>query len=367
MKASVLLKILRPARLLPLIVVLAACATGAIRERVLTLPTIEGATYVEQQSCVGCHEEASVAMTGNVHLRLAKSDLLGAQQGCQACHGPASLHVDDGDTAKIINPAKLHSDQSAAICATCHSSGKLIDWSHSSHALAEVGCDDCHVFHATEKPAKANLKKAEPELCYSCHQEEMAKANFPSHHPIKEGKMTCSSCHNPHGAELSEERATALCFECHARYQGPFVFEHSPVQEDCGICHDAHGTVADNLLKQNEPFLCLQCHESHFHAMRVGASANASNVAFSAYNPDGTLATTPSATSTPATVFAGTQPGATVPMTNTLGEHSWQQAFGTKCTVCHSQVHGSDLPSQTSPTIGNNGEGFPDGGKGLTR
>jgi DmsE family decaheme c-type cytochrome len=360
MKPSVLLKILRPARLLPLIVVLAACATGAIRERVLTLPTIEGATYAEQQSCVGCHEDASVAMTGNVHLRLAKSDLLGAQQGCQACHGPASLHVVDGDTAKIINPAKLHSDQSAAICATCHSSGKLIDWSHGSHALAEVGCDDCHVFHAAEKPAKANLKKAEPELCYSCHQEEMAKANFPSHHPIKEGKMTCSSCHNPHGAELSEERATALCFECHARYQGPFVFEHSPVQEDCGICHDPHGTVADNLLKQNEPFLCLQCHESHFHAMRIGASANASNVAFSAYNPDGTPVTT--ITGTPNTAGA-----VTVPMTNTLGEHSWQQAFGTKCTVCHSQVHGSDLPSQTSPTIGNNGEGFPDGGKGLTR
>jgi hypothetical protein len=42
-------------------------------------------------------------------------------------------------------------------------------------------------------------------------------------------------------------------------------------------------------------------------------------------------------------------------------------AFGTKCTVCHSVVHGSDLPSQTSPTIGNNGQGWPDGAKALTR
>jgi DmsE family decaheme c-type cytochrome len=357
MKPSVLLKILRPARLLPLIAILAACATGAIRERILTLPTIEGATYAEQQSCVGCHEEATVAMTGNVHLRLAKSDLLGAQQGCQACHGPASLHIADGDTAKIINPAKLHSDQSAAICAKCHSSGKLIDWSHSSHALAEVGCDDCHVFHAAEKPAKANLKKAEPELCYGCHQEEMAKANFPSHHPIKEGKMTCSSCHNPHGAELSDEGKNALCFECHARYQGPFVFEHSPVQEDCGICHDPHGTVADNLLKQNEPFLCLQCHESHFHAMRIGGTNTSSNLAFDANK----LVTEPANTTTIAASGAG------INFTNSHGQEGWAKAFGTKCTVCHSVVHGSDLPSQTSPTIGNNGEGFPDGGKGLTR
>ncbi len=296
----------------------------------------------------------------NVHGRLADFDFLGGHTGCEACHGPGSLHAQDGDTGKIFGFAELDTDQAAALCAKCHSNGHLIDWTHSEHALADVGCADCHQIHG-EKIATASLKKSEPELCYGCHQEEQAKANFPSHHPVKEGFMSCSDCHNPHGAELSEERANALCFECHARYQGPFVFEHAPVQEDCNICHDPHGTVADNLLKQNEPFLCLQCHESHFHAMRIGASANASNLAFSAYNPDGTLAQTPSGTTGNPTT------GTTVPMTNSLGEHSWQQAFGTKCTVCHSQVHGSDLPSQTAPTEGNNGEGFPDGGKGLTR
>lgn len=353
---------------LPTLLLVAACATGAIREKLLTLPAIEGASTVGSSTCADCHADAAKALAGTVHGRLAPSDLQGARGGCESCHGAGSLHVAaSGERGKILQPATLPPEQGAALCATCHSSGKLIDWTHSEHALADVGCSDCHVLHGEEAPGTANLKKADPELCYGCHQEQLAKANFPSHHPVKEGKMGCTSCHNPHGAELSDERKNALCIECHGRYQGPFVFEHSPVQEDCGICHDAHGTVADNLLKQNEPFLCLQCHESHFHAMRTGASANASNVAFSAYNPDGTLAETPVGTSTPATAFAGTQPGATVPMTNTLGEHSWQMAFGTKCTVCHSQVHGSDLPSQSTPTIGNNGEGFPDGGKGLTR
>lgn len=359
-----------PCRLLAALAVLAllaACASGALREKLLTLPTIEGASTVGQQACVDCHGDLAKALDADVHGRLSAADLQGARGGCESCHGPGSLHAGDGDVARILQPAKLPPEQSAALCATCHSSGKLIDWTHSEHALADVGCSDCHVLHGEEAPGTANLKKADPELCYGCHQEQLAKANFPSHHPVKEGKLQCSSCHNPHGAELSDERQNALCIECHGRYQGPFVFEHSPVQEDCGICHDAHGTVADNLLKQNEPFLCLQCHESHFHAMRTGASVNASNVAFSAYNPDGTLADPLVGTSTPATVFAGTQPGATVPMTNNLGEHSWQMAFGTKCTVCHSQVHGSDLPSQSTPTIGNNGEGFPDGGKGLTR
>ncbi|OGR31557.1 MAG: cytochrome C [Desulfuromonadales bacterium GWD2_61_12] len=350
---------LRPVRLLPLllILVLAACATGAIRERILTMPVIEGATYLTQESCSDCHAEVAGRMASNVHGRLAEFERMGGPGGCQACHGAASLHVADGDTAKILQPGKLETDESAALCASCHNSGKLMDWTHSGHALAEVGCSDCHRIHNQEQPNKANLKEAEPQLCYGCHQEEMAKASFPSHHPIKEGKMTCSSCHNPHGAELTEELANALCFECHARYQGPFVFEHSPVQEDCGICHDPHGTVADNLLKQNEPFLCLQCHESHFHAMRIGSTTASSTLAFDANQ----LATEPANGTTIAASTAGIDFG------NSHGQEGWAMAFGTKCTVCHSVVHGSDLPSQTSPTIGNNGEGFPDGGKGLTR
>jgi len=30
----------------------------------------------------------------------------------------------------------------------------------------------------------------------------------------------------------------------------------------------------------------------------------------------------------------------------------WAKAYATKCTQCHAQVHGSDLPSQTVPGQG---------------
>lgn len=349
-------------RLLPLMLILGACATGTIREKILTMPKIDGATYVGQETCAGCHEDKATSLAGNVHGRLADFELMGAQKGCESCHGPGSLHVEGGgDTSKIFQPAKLNADETAAMCTMCHSSGKLMDWTHGQHAIADVSCTDCHTMHPQAEPLKAYLKKADPELCYGCHQEQMAKASFPSHHPVKEGKMNCSSCHNAHGELNTEEQTQDLCLSCHSRYQGPFVFEHSPVQEDCSICHDPHGTVANSMLKQSEPFLCLQCHESHFHATRIGATVPADNVAFSATNPDGTLADVPSGTAGAPTT------GANVEITNELGEHSWQMAFGTKCTVCHSQVHGSDLPSQTSPSIGTNGEGWPDGAKGLTR
>jgi DmsE family decaheme c-type cytochrome len=155
--------------------------------------------------------------------------------------------------------------------------------------------------------------------------------NYTSHHPVREGRMNCSSCHNTHGGNTEHllknaESEKAFCTNCHPNKQGPFVFEHAAVEEGCNVCHQPHGTTADNLLKQNEPFLCLQCHEAHFHVGREGATVPVTS------NPTGSS-------------------------TNPYGVSGWRKAFGTKCTQCHSQIHGSDLPSQ----------GVSSRGKSLTR
>jgi DmsE family decaheme c-type cytochrome len=137
----------------------------------------------------------------------------------------------------------------------------------------------------------------DPEICFSCHLEKRAQQMLPSHHPIKEKKMKCGSCHENHGSEnnnLKEETLNDVCANCHAEYEGPFAFEHAPVVEDCSICHEPHGTIANNLLKQNQPFLCVRCHRGH-------------------------------------------------KSTETFSTHP---ALLTSCTQCHSKVHGSDLPSQ---------------------
>jgi len=321
-----------------LVMFLAACATGAIREKMLSMPQIEGASYVGQDTCLECHDDmagedfaigtGAEGFAKNVHGRLADFEMMGAEKGCESCHGPGSLHVDaEGDTDLILRPAELSAEEVGAICSKCHTDGSLMDWTHSEHALADLSCTDCHSMH-TEKGTKAYLKKNDPELCYSCHQEMQAKANFPSHHPIKEGKMSCGDCHNPHGELNTHERTNDLCLDCHTRYQGPFVFGHAPVEDDCTICHDPHGSVANNMLKQNEPFLCLQCHEGHFHALRE------SNY----FSP-----------------AAGETQGTAADLANPNGHEGFQMSFGTKCTTCHKVVHGSDFPSQ------------PLTGRGLTR
>jgi DmsE family decaheme c-type cytochrome len=136
--------------------------------------------------------------------------------------------------------------------------------------------------------------------------------------------MQCSSCHQVHGSPerqlRTEERANDLCLQCHTAKQGPFVFEHPPVVDNCLTCHEPHGTIANNLLRQNEPFLCLQCHEAHFHVGRSGATG-------------------------PVSLPSGGS-------TNPYGEKGWRTAFGTKCSECHSQVHGTDLPGQSVPGRG---------------
>ena len=328
---------------LPLLLILGACATGTIREKVLTLPVIEGATYVGQETCLECHNDMAgedfAITTGEqfadtIHGRLADWELMGAEKGCESCHGPGSQHVDnDGDTEYILVLSELNADQSAAVCSKCHTDGKLMDYTHSEHALSDVGCLDCHSVHDGE--GKFTLKAEDPELCYSCHKEEQAKSHFPSTHPIAEGKMNCSSCHNAHGATgeslNTDERVNDLCLNCHTRYQGPFVFGHAPVEDDCTICHDPHGSVANNLLAQNEPFLCLQCHEGHFHVLRESNYATTAD--------DGT----PDADDAAAAIV------------NIHGNEGFQMSFGTKCTTCHKVVHGSDFPSQ------------PLSGGGLTR
>lgn len=355
-------KVVQLAALCLLVSVIGACATGAVRERMLTLPTIEGASKVGDGNCASCHKELMAPFAKTVHGRLAGFEVMGGEKGCESCHGPGSMHVKDGDYSKIFSFAKLPPDQSSAICLKCHSFGSLMEWHGNEHAVNDVACIDCHRIHQGPLPIKKSLKLPEPDLCYSCHQEYQAKASFPSHHPVKEGKMTCSSCHEAHGSTVrglkTDERPNDLCFNCHARHQGPFVFEHGPVQEDCGICHDPHGTVANNLLKQNEPFLCLQCHESHFHATRTGASAGAANIAFDGTKLNGAQ---PAAGAFPTAATA-------VGFTNSHGTDAWAQAFGTKCTVCHTKVHGSDLPSQSAPSVDQTGtRGWPSGARGLTR
>jgi DmsE family decaheme c-type cytochrome len=310
------------------LIILIISISCAVRQSI-TKPTIEGAVRVSDDTCYGCHNIMKEPFKKSIHGRIATFETVGVEKGCESCHGLGSMHAETGDPAKILSfkENRLTSDQKSELCLQCHTQ---MNWRSSEHPAQDVSCVDCHSIHSP-KEGKL-LVRSEPSLCFDCHQNIQAKIMMPNHHPIWEGqktdrkRMVCSDCHEPHGSAVrglkTDERLNDLCLKCHARYQGPFVFEHDPVEEDCCICHEPHGSVADNLLKQNEPFLCLQCHQFHFHAGKTGY--------------EGTIPPTGSLNYT----------------TITSTYHSWKSAWTTKCTQCHSQIHGSDSPSQSVPGSG---------------
>jgi DmsE family decaheme c-type cytochrome len=140
-----------------------------------------------------------------------------------------------------------------------------MNWKFADHYNAGVVCSDCHGIHQAKvvKRLDLSLWRADKstELCASCHQDMLARFNMNSHHPVKEGGMSCTSCHDPHGGKQTRLLGTTtLCTDCHQRVQGPHVFEHPPAAEDCTSCHNPHGSPNRKLLKLTEPALCLQCH-----------------------------------------------------------------------------------------------------------
>lgn len=241
--------------------------------------------------CTRCHDESEeypvLAIAKTKHGTRADA----RTPTCTSCHGVSETHVNRPPDAKerpkpdrsFGKSSKTPIAERNGACLTCHQGGKRIHWQMSEHAARDVSCASCHDVHAQHD--KARDKATQTEVCFSCHKEIRAQVNRPSRHPMKEGKVACSDCHNPHGGPgekmMVRDNVNDTCYSCHMEKRGPFVRTHAPVQENCAICHNPHGTTNDNLLKQRSPFLCQQCHEPTSHrgnpgrfGVNTGTSAN---------------------------------------------------------------------------------------------
>jgi len=155
------------------------------------------------------------------------------------------------------------------VCLSCHTRGARLFWKGSAHESRDVACTNCHTI-MEQVSAKSQLaKETEIETCGTCHLEKRAQTMRSSHMPLREGKMTCTSCHNPHGTVsqslLKENGLNETCYQCHPEKRGPVLWTHPPVQENCANCHDPHGSNHEKMLKVAKPRLCQQCHMAGPH------------------------------------------------------------------------------------------------------
>jgi DmsE family decaheme c-type cytochrome len=179
---------------------------------------------------------------------------------CLTCHTPT-------DEKHFVEGGKTMQFPDAEKCLACHQKQdmKRKNWAFSEHGKAKLNCRDCHGIHQPKQPKQLNLALWKTDnksaVCMGCHQDVAARMNMSSHHPVKEGALSCVSCHDPHGGKQTTMMTkNEKCFECHQAIRGPKVFEHAPVVEDCTICHNPHGAPNRRLLQIAQPMLCLQCH-----------------------------------------------------------------------------------------------------------
>ncbi|HWH58140.1 MAG TPA: DmsE family decaheme c-type cytochrome [Terriglobales bacterium] len=324
-----LFKIL-PSNLFLAIVLAAAASSQTAANKPDTKSDIPnpGSDYVGSEVCVTCHAEQGKSFEHTImgNAMMAHPKTAQEKLGCEGCHGPGKAHVDAGGGKDTI-PVRFTKDSNTpvedrnAACLSCHNKGEQMFWTGSAHESRAMACVDCHQVHygsvAERYLAMENLpskearygqpltehvgtKKTQPELCLQCHQMRRAQLQRSSHMPYREGKVTCTSCHNPHGspnpAQLLQATVNENCYSCHTERRGPFLWEHPPVMENCANCHDPHGSSNPELLKVRMPRVCDSCHDASRHPTQAQPLSSIKN-------------------------------------------------FNRGCTNCHSQIHGSNHPS----------------------
>ncbi|MBF0503565.1 MAG: hypothetical protein HQL14_00545 [Candidatus Omnitrophica bacterium] len=186
---------------------------------------LKKAKYVGMDTCATCHEKQVKEYKLSTHARInIKNDTTGAE-ACETCHGPGSIHADNGGgKGTMINPKK------------------------------------------------------DPEVCFTCHTDKKMQFRLPYHHPVVEGKMSCTDCHDAHSIDVrpwtatSEDGVNEVCFKCHTDKRGPYVFKHDALKEGCTVCHQVHGSVNDKMLVAGDYNLCLRCHATVLYPNMGGGS-----------------------------------------------------------------------------------------------
>lgn len=204
--------------------------------------------------------------------------------GCEACHGPASMHIDWARDTTREPPKDFGFSQPFAKtegtiqqCATCHSrreahddmspvpgtpyhdayglallrpgayhaDGQILDevyvygsFLQSRMYAAGVGCLDCHNAHSANLIAEGNA------VCTQCHSpagnprfETLRSAEYdsPEHHLHAPGTSgaECKSCHAPEQVYMGNDWRADHSF----RIPRPDLASHTGAPDACTTCH----------------------------------------------------------------------------------------------------------------------------------
>jgi len=213
-----------------------------------------GATYTGRASCIGCHETTKPELvatyqkgthgqarpttdaTGMALFRCVTGlrpdgKFLEAGAGCEMCHGPGSLHRESSMPRHIMRFRDLTPARSAMVCGACHSVGKTADG--LDYPAAYKPGDDLATTFAVDAKAKGAAAR----------YNEFVRGNHG-----KSGRVSCVSCHEPHGTKLANQlkaEGNLVCEPCHAsKVERPVRHQREAARKPCTACHMPDGNHA---------------------------------------------------------------------------------------------------------------------------
>jgi DmsE family decaheme c-type cytochrome len=233
------------------------------------------APALAQDECAACHEDVVKGFAKSAHGRHFAVGTDHKVATCVSCHVDAKKHVESGGDAKLLDLRHGAPAEANAACLSCHAGQKKAAlWEGSAHQQASLRCTGCHEVHQMHigTPTQSKTLPGATDTtkkCLECHGSLRASLQARSSHPLRDGHMACSTCHNPHGTTgeklIDRGSVNELCYSCHQNMRGPFLWEHSPVREDCLTCHRPHGSNYPQMLQARVTQLCQSCHQQGRH------------------------------------------------------------------------------------------------------
>jgi len=232
------------------------------------------------ENCINCHTTGGrlgYDPRGDVH----DSSVVELGIACEACHGPGRRHAEfhrrnpkssepRASDPLIVNPARLDSHRSAAVCGQCHSDSfprDPEDWLINGYADAfRPGqlLDDSRV---VTRYQDAQRQAADREIQQNIDAGESSFWKDGTHRVggreyngliesgcYQRGKMSCLSCHSMHDYRDTDDQLSVKinedesCLQCHTEFRDR-ISEHTHHQTGssgsrCSNCHMPHTTYA---------------------------------------------------------------------------------------------------------------------------